>query len=146
MDGKIDIKELLDPEKAQERLPALQDYFEQGGTWQQLMGMPDSHLESQYSNGYELYQEGRYEEAVQVFTSLTILNPYQPKFWFSLAASHHLAGDYTEALQAYLLSSAIDEENPDPLMQASRCAAELGRFDEEKELLKQALELSGRSG
>lgn len=139
MDKEISIAELLDPEKAMEHMPALQEYFEQGGTWQMLMGLPDSHLEAQYAHGYELYQEGQFEEATRAFTSLSILNPYEPKYWFALAAARHLAGDFAEALQAYLLSSAIDEENPNPLLQAARCANELGQPNETVELLDQAI-------
>ena len=139
MDHEIKISDLLDPERAKEHLPVLQDYFEKGGTWQMLMGLPDSHLESQYANGYERYHEGRYDEATEAFTTLTILNPYEPKYWFALAAARQLDGDPAEALQAYLLSSAIDEQNPIPLLQAARCAEELGRRGETLELLDQAI-------
>ena len=112
MKHEIRISELLDPKRAKEHLPALQDYFEKGGTWQMLMGLPNSHLESQYANGYELYQEGRYSEATQAFTSLTILNPYEPRYWFALAAARQFDGDPAEAFQAYLLSSAIWLKEP----------------------------------
>ncbi len=141
MEHEIKISELLDPEQGQEHLPALQDYFEKGGTWQMLLQLPDSHLQSQYANGYEFYQEGRYDEASEAFTSLTILNPYEPKYWFALGAARQFDGDAAEALQAFLLSSAIDEENPNPLLQAARCADELGRTGETFKLLDQAIAL-----
>ena len=146
MEQEIKISELLDPERANEHLPALQAYFEKGGTWQMLMNLPDFHLESQYANGYELYQEGRYKEATEAFTSLTILNPYEPKYWFALAAARHLDGDLSEALQAYLLSSAIDEENPTPLLQAARCADELERAGETLKLLDQTIAVGKENG
>lgn len=141
MEHDLKISELLDPERAEAHLPALQDYFEKGGTWQMLLRLPDSHLESQYANGYEFYQEARYDEAAEAFTSLTILNPYEPKYWFALGAARQFDGDSAEALQAFLLSSAIDEENPNPLLQAARCADELGRTEETLELLDQAITL-----
>ena len=143
MPKKIKVKDLLDPEKVKAHIPELTAYFERGGTWQTLMEMSDEALETQYAVGFDLYNEGRYEEATNAFTSLTILNPYEPRFWFALGAARQQAGDHEEALQAYLFSSAIDEENAQPLLQAARSLEALNNLDEARQFAAQAVEVAG---
>ncbi len=142
MEQKLNIEDLLDPEKVKEHIPDLTTFFETGGTWQVLMGLSDGALEEQYSTGYNLYEEGKIGEAVSAFTTLTILNPYDSRYWFALGSSHYLLESYEEAAHAYLLSAAIDEENPNPKFQAGICFEQLGEKGEAQTAFEEALDLA----
>lgn len=107
----MDIKDLMDPTKFQRHLPELESYFEAGGTWQKLMKVSDEAMKEHYARGYAQYKEGEYDEAIQCFTALTILDPYKKEFWFGLGAAHEMVGKREEAIDAYEMCLAIDEEN-----------------------------------
>ncbi|MGE3954081.1 MAG: SycD/LcrH family type III secretion system chaperone [Parachlamydiales bacterium] len=144
MEQKLRIEDLLDPTKAEEHIPELTTFFEGGGTWQVLMGLSEEALEWQYSAGYALYEKGKVEEAAATFNTLTILNPYDGRYWFALGSSHYLLGDYEEAAQAYELSAAIDERSPGPKFQAAICLEQLGRRKEARLAYEEALALAQR--
>ncbi len=106
---KLNIKDLLDPEKLEKHMPALTEYFEQGGTWQALVDVSNEDLSGHYEMGSSHYEAGRYEKAANIFTTLSLLNPYEGKYWFALGAARKEQKAYSEAAEAFLLCSATSE-------------------------------------
>lgn len=136
------IKDLLEQARAQGRLQELQPFFEQGGTWQMLFDLTDENLEIQFELGRAYLLDGKLDEATAAFTSLTILNPYKAEYWFSLGVTQNRSGAPTEALQAYLLASAVDPRNPLIRLEAAKACAEIPNIAGACELAHEALALA----
>lgn len=54
-------------------------------TLKQLLNIPDDEIESTYSVGLQLLKMEKYQTAASVLSSLTVLNPYDVRFWRACA-------------------------------------------------------------
>jgi type III secretion system low calcium response chaperone LcrH/SycD len=139
MDKPVKVKDLIDPEQLKQHLPEINDFFEKGGTWQLLMGITNAELELHYAQAYEAYVAGQLETATAIFTTLSMMNPYEMKYWFGLGATKQLLQEYEAAVLAYTISSVLDESNPTPLFHAGQCHYALQERDNCIESLEKAL-------
>jgi type III secretion system low calcium response chaperone LcrH/SycD len=121
MDKKLKVKDLIDPEQLNQHLPEINEFFEQGGTWQLLMGITSAELELHYTQAYEAYSAGKLETATALFTTLSMMNPYEQKYWFGLGATKQLLQEYEAAIVAYTIAGILDEANPTPHFHAGQC-------------------------
>lgn len=142
---KIKLDELMDWEKAKEHEPALRTYFEEGGTWQDLLKFDSNTMEAQYKIGYDLYQSADFKKAGGVFSYLTILNPYEEKYWMGLGMSKQSQSRFEEAIVAYLVVEAITPEDPRPHLNLAQCFHALKESGEAKNHLRKAIELSSKN-
>lgn len=117
----VKVKELIDPEQLKQHLPEINDFFEKGGTWQLLMGITNEELELHYAQAYEAYAAGQLETATAIFTTLSMMNPYEMKYWFGLGAAKQLLQEYEAAIVAYSIAAVLDETNPTPHFHAGQC-------------------------
>lgn len=113
------------------------DIFEKGMLPKDAMGLSDAMMEGMYSFGYRLYNTGKYDQAIQLFRLLVMLDPTQAKFSLGLAACFHMMKDYKNAATTYVLCSIIDGKDPLPHYHASDCYIEM----HQPELAIAALEL-----
>jgi type III secretion system low calcium response chaperone LcrH/SycD len=86
----------------------------------------DDTMEAIYSQGYNLYNQGRYKEASYIFRLLMLLDYMTPKYILGLAACLHRMKDYKSAANIYLLCGTIDSTNPLPHYHAADCYIQLG--------------------
>jgi type III secretion system low calcium response chaperone LcrH/SycD len=85
------------------------------------LGYSDEKIEALYGQAYRLYNTGKYQDAIQIFRMLIILNPPQGKYMLGLAACFHMLKDWENAIKVYTICSIVDSENPIPLFHASDC-------------------------
>lgn len=85
----------------------------------------DDTMEAVYSQGYNLYNQGRYKEASYIFRLLMLLDYMTPKYILGLAACLHRMKDFKNAANIYLLCGAIDAKNPLPHYHAADCYLQL---------------------
>lgn len=86
----------------------------------------DDTMEAIYSQGYNLYNQGRYKEASYIFRLLMLLDYMTPKYILGLAACLHRMKDYKSAANIYQLCGVIDPKNPLPHYHAADCYIQLG--------------------
>lgn len=91
----------------------------------QALNLGDDTMEAIYSQGYTLYNQGRYKEASYVFRLLMLLDYLTPKYILGLAASLHRLKDFKNAANIYLLCGTLDTNNPLPHYHAADCYMQL---------------------
>jgi len=93
-----------------------------------------------YSAAYARYESGLYNEAGEIFTQLTLLDPQEEAFWRGLAASKQMGQKYKSALYAWGLVSLLSKEDPMPHLHAAECYLSLQQKSEALIALNAALE------
>lgn len=83
--------------------------------------LTDETMEAVYTQGYNLYGQGKYKEASHVFRLLMLLDFTTPKYVLGLAACAHRQRDYENAANLYVLCAALDPTNPLPHFHAADC-------------------------
>ncbi|WP_461833098.1 SycD/LcrH family type III secretion system chaperone [Desulfothermus sp.] len=117
-----------------------------GGRMMDFYGIGEKEAEALYSVAYNMYKTGQFEKALKVFKVLCFLNHMEPKYWFSLGATHHRLKNLDMAARAYAYTSILDPENPTPALHAAECLMALGRKDEAEGALLTAIEFSQEGG
>lgn len=113
-------------------------------TLQKAFDLTAQEMEVAYAEAYNYYQADDYLKACEQFRMLTILNPFEPKYWIGLGASQQLLGNYQAALEAYAVHVFLDSNNPYPHFYAYQCLMVQQELDEAKKALAKARELTAR--
>lgn len=143
MPKKIKITELLDPTKAEKYRPQLTHYFEQGGTWQELLGFDSNTMAAHYQKAYELFQSADFKKAAAAFSYLTMINPYEYTYWIGLAVAKQSDRSFEEAIVAFHMAEAIDIKNPLPHLHLAQCYYAIQQKEKVTDHLKKAIEVAG---
>lgn len=100
---------------------AAQQVLQKGLMPKDTMGLSDQMVEGIYAQAYRLYQTGRYNDAIQMFRLLIMINSTESKYSLGLAACFHMLKEYKNAADTYTVCGIIDPENPIPHYHASDC-------------------------
>lgn len=117
-----------------------QELFENKSTIAELRGLSEDELEAIYTLGFNAYRQGKYQDAAQTFSMLTVYNHFEAKYHKGLAASCQMMELFPEAVQAYGGALAIDPLDPEPKLHIAECLIALGEIDDAKEMLRYVLE------
>lgn len=109
-----DIERLSDSVLAQRILP------------KNAMGLSDAMVEGLYSQAYRLYNTGRYNDAIQLFRLLIMIDSTEAKYSMGLAACFHMLKEYQSAVSTYALCGIIDPDSPVPHYHSSDCYMQMG--------------------
>lgn len=109
-----DIERLSDSVLAQRILP------------KNAMGLSDAMVEGLYSQAYRLYNTGRYNDAIQLFRLLIMIDSTEAKYSMGLAACFHMLKEYQSAVSTYALCGIIDSDSPVPHYHSSDCYMQMG--------------------
>ena len=112
--------------------------MEKGMLPKDAMGLSQEMVDGLYSFAYRLYNTGKYDQAMQLFRLLIMLDPTMGKYMLGLAACFHMQKEYEEAATCYILCSLVDDKDPIPHYHTSDCYMQLGKND----LAIKALEVS----
>jgi type III secretion system low calcium response chaperone LcrH/SycD len=143
---KVKLFDITDGKLNKEEAEHLQNYFQKGGTWQHLLQLKDEEIEEIYASGYQHYNEKEYDKAITAFTALIQLNPYIAKNWIAIGAALQGKGEYRDALAAYELALAIDDENLATLFYCAQCSFALGEEQKSVEYLEKVISVGAKSG
>lgn len=97
----------------------------QGVLPKDVMGVQNNVIEGIYAQAYQLYNTGKYLDAIHLFRMLILMDPTEPKFTMGLAACSHMMKDYQAAAQSYTLVGVMEPSNPIPHYHASDCYLQL---------------------
>ena len=86
----------------------------------------DDTMEAMYGQAYNLYNQGKYQDAAYIFRLLMLLDYMTSKYILGLAACLHRMKEYKNAANTYLLCSSLDAKNPLPHYHAADCYLQLG--------------------
>jgi len=108
-----------------EKLRAFAKDITEGKTPKEAMGLSDDYIEGMYSFAYRLYTMGKYDQALQLFRLMVMLNPMESRYLLGLAACYHMLKDFDNASSSYMLCSILDPADPVPYYHASDCFLQL---------------------
>jgi type III secretion system low calcium response chaperone LcrH/SycD len=118
---EIDKKMADKPEKEKNELKKFASDLTKGKNPKEAMGLSDDYIEGMYSFAYRLYSTGKYDQALQLFQLLVMLDPTQSRYLLGLAACFHMLKEYENASSSYMLCSVVDPDDPLPYYHASDC-------------------------
>ena len=76
------------------------------------LGLPPEMFEAMYQQGYNLFQSGKYQDALTIFNVLRFLDISDGRYTFSIAACYHYMQEYLDAAANYLIYREMDPLNP----------------------------------
>ena len=102
-------------------------------------------IEIIYQHGYKLFQNGKYKEALNIFTTLRQLDITDLRFSFAIAACYHYSKDYLNAAANYSIYKYMDPLNPIPCFHLYDCYMKANYPVSALFALEEALTLAERS-
>jgi type III secretion system low calcium response chaperone LcrH/SycD len=105
--------------------------FEGKPMWE-VCGWNAEQIEGLYNTGFHLYQSGAYDEAMNVFRPLALLDSGEARNWIALGGCHQMKKEYEQALEYYGNAAIIDPSNPRPIFNALECNIALKKYPEAK--------------
>ncbi len=76
-----------------------------------VVGLSDDELEAMYGVGYHLFNWGKYQPALDIFSVLTLYSPFRGHYWRAAGAVNQAMKRFKEAVLAY--DMAITNNNQD---------------------------------
>lgn len=95
-----------------------------------LPSLSDESKETLYSSGFELYRNGKYEDAIAFFKMLTLVDPTVRRNWMGLGACQQMLKDYDSAIACYGAAAVLNSDDPYVHWYAADCFFHKG--DKEK--------------
>lgn len=105
----------------------------------ELPHLPESSLDALYSMAYELYRNGKYEDARGFFRFLTLVDSFDRRYWMGLGACYQMLKCYPEAIECYSAAAIQDSTDPYVHWHAADCFFHSGKFVEAKQALESAM-------
>lgn len=108
---------------------------------QHALGISNTSMRLWYRIANDQYQREQFEQAGDIFTLLTILNPLMETFWLGLGGTHQMLGEYQEAMNAYDIAIDVNESNALPVLLTCECLLNLDKKNDAEEAWKYAMAL-----
>lgn len=80
-------------------------------TLSDVVGLSDNELEAMYGVGYHLFNWGKYQPALDIFSVLTLYSPFRGHYWRAAGAVNQAMRRFKEAIVAY--DMALTNNNQD---------------------------------
>lgn len=109
------------------------------------LGISDAEMEAMYTVAYNLFQNAKYDDAAKCFCLLSMFDPLQYKYMFGIASCFHMKSEYEMASMYYVMSSALDEDQPAPFLHAAECLIAMKDNDAAKDSLRITLARAGEA-
>jgi type III secretion system low calcium response chaperone LcrH/SycD len=133
----------LDARDVSDLAQEIADFLFAGGTVADIYGLDATQIEAVYALGYNLYNQGRWAQALQVFSFLTFHDHVDRRLHIARAACLQMLKRYEEALTAYLLAHVLDVSDPAVGLQLAECLIALRRKPEARAALETVAVLAG---
>ncbi|MEC9466363.1 MAG: hypothetical protein VX834_11290 [Myxococcota bacterium] len=106
-----------------------------------LLGLDDEEIETIFLMGHYLYNFGKYQPALNVFSVLTLYKPFVSRYWRAAGAANQALKKYLEAIAAY--DMALTTKPGDVISYTYRGESKIsaGMPDEGIDDLKMAIEV-----
>lgn len=132
-----DLEEFQPIKAAIERI--IDGFFVEGKVPKDALGLSQKTMEAFYTQAYQNYKAGRYNEALKIFRILSALDPTVLKYIMGMASCFHMKKDYVRAATMYHVCGSADPTDPVPYYHLSDCYAKMGLADASVECLRLVL-------
>lgn len=110
----------------------------------EALGLTPEMLEVIYQQGYNMFQNGKYDDALVIFNVLRYIDITDSRFSFAIASCYHFKKDYLNAAANYLIFQLMDPLNPVPAFHLYDCFAKANFPATALFYIQEALVLAGR--
>lgn len=111
-----------------------------------LMNLDDKELEVVFLMGHYLYNFGKYEPSLNVFSVLTLYKPFVSKYWRAAGAANQALKRYKEAIVAYDMALTTNTNDVISFTYRGESKLSCGKESEGVSDLQKAVEIgSGQS-
>lgn len=110
-------------------------------TWAELTGLTMQEAYSFAEIAYNLFEQGKYEQAQTIVEGLVISNPYDGYFHGLLGAIYGRKGMHEEAQEEYTIAIDLDPTNISAFVNRAEIALQHGEIEKALKDLKKAIEL-----
>ncbi len=124
-------------------LEELVKFFNEGGTVKTLRDISPATIETLYAQGYNLYQTGKFDDALQIFKLLTILDHYDVRFPMGAGLCQQRLDHHEAAVECFSAAAIVDIKNPEPPYCAAESLIQMSRWTEAESGLFSATQLAG---
>ncbi len=118
------------------------DFVFAGGSMSAVYGLDAKDLEAIYALAYNLYNQARWQEALQTFSFLTYQSHLERRFHVGRGACLQMLGRHDDALRAYLLAHVLDVSEPTVALHIAECLIALHRKDDARTALETVVALT----
>jgi type III secretion system low calcium response chaperone LcrH/SycD len=108
----------------------------------QALGWSKDQLELLYSHGYQLFQSGKYNNALTFFKQLRELDPTSYRYAYSIAVTYHHMKDFEKATSYYLASMNLSPNEPEPYFYLFDCFSKTNNNEMAKFMLQEVLSVT----
>lgn len=137
-----EVKVVMVEGKPQTLIPENIDKFIRGElTWAQVQGLSMEHCYAFAEIGYNLFEQGKYDDAQKVFEGLVFLNPYDPYFHAVLGSIFARQNKDDDGLHELTLAVELDPSQPQVLVNRAELYLRKGQFEQAMNDLKTAVSL-----
>jgi type III secretion system low calcium response chaperone LcrH/SycD len=119
------------------------DVLNKGMVPQDAVGISDTTTENLYNRAYQLYQGGKYTDALHHFRTLILMRATDMRFAFGLASCFHMLKTYEQAAEAYINCTLVDAKDPLPFYHASDCYIQMDNSGAAALMLNMAISRAG---
>lgn len=102
--------------------------MEHGATLKELYSIPDDTMENIYAHAYQYYQDGRLDEAENMFNFLCMYDLKNPDYYIGLGAVNQLKKNYLKACDFYALAYVMADNNFNPVFYSGQCQLLMGNI------------------
>ncbi|MDB5839527.1 MAG: CesD/SycD/LcrH family type secretion system chaperone [Herminiimonas sp.] len=113
----------------------LAEHLVGGNTLASLLGISEESQEALYALGYNLYNQGRYDDAMHTFGFLLLHNHRDRRFYKGFGSCLQMQKRYQDALKYYGIASIMDLNDPVPVFHSAECLLAMSKVDEAIEAL-----------
>ena len=111
------------------------DLLANGATLKAIKGYTDEEFEALYTLGYNLYNQGKFAEAMQAFGFLLMHDQLERRYYKAFGSCLQMLKRYEEAVRNYSMASVLDLTDPEPTFHTAECMVALGMPTEAMEAL-----------
>lgn len=113
--------------------------------WRTLLddfpGLDMRHLEAAYGIGFEIFKQGKYEDAEKIFYCLAMMNHFEVRYWKALAVTLFTEHKYDAALGIYLAAYCLNPSDIEVVSAMADCCLALGNREGAIEFFTQVLDV-----
>lgn len=110
-------------------------------TLSDLLNLEDHEIEVIFMMGHYLYNYGKYQAALNVFSVLTLYKPFVSRYWRAAGAANQALKKYQEAIVAYDMALTTNLNDVISYTYRGESKIQAGMPDEGMEDLKTAVEV-----
>lgn len=111
--------------KREEVEKVFRDYFEKGIPLYQAMGIDKEFMKYIYATGYQLFQAGKYTEALASFQLLATYDPDNPTYMLGQALCFKEMKKFPNAISGFIQYAMRKDDDPLPYWYMYECFEEL---------------------